>query len=72
MIHIIGDIHQPLHATTLFSEDEFPAGDKGGNDFKIVYLKKKSLNNLHSFWDSSSHQYSEIQVPLSDNNYETL
>lgn len=29
-LHMAGDLHQPLHANTLFS-DRFPAGDKGGN-----------------------------------------
>ncbi len=34
MIHIVGDIHQPLHSAALFS-DRFPTGDEGGNLFKI-------------------------------------
>lgn len=71
MIHIIGDIHQPLHTSTLFSE-LFPDGDMGGNKFEIVYLKKKSLSNLHSFWDSTSHLYGEIKVPLTESTYERL
>ena len=29
-LHLVGDLHQPLHACTLFS-DRFPAGDRGGN-----------------------------------------
>jgi len=31
LLHLIGDIHQPLHCTAVFSE-QFPNGDKGGND----------------------------------------
>lgn len=30
LIHMVGDIHQPLHAATLYS-NEFPRGDLGGN-----------------------------------------
>ena len=29
-LHLVGDVHQPLHANSLFS-DRFPTGDKGGN-----------------------------------------
>ena len=71
LIHIIGDIHQPLHTSALFSE-LFPDGDLGGNKFEIVYEKRKSLNNLHSFWDSTAHQYGEIKVPIDEKKYDKL
>jgi hypothetical protein len=48
LIHLIGDLHQPLHCASLVSE-AYPAGDKGGNDF---YIKPASKGiRLHSFWD---------------------
>ena len=31
LMHLVGDIHQPLHCAAVFSE-QFPNGDKGGND----------------------------------------
>lgn len=34
LIHLVGDIHQPLHNTSRVSK-EHPKGDKGGNEFKI-------------------------------------
>jgi hypothetical protein len=43
--HLVGDIHQPLHAESRFSAD-YPKGDLGGN---LVRLHDGS--NLHSFWD---------------------
>jgi hypothetical protein len=46
LLHLVGDIHQPLHCTALFSVDHFPKGDEGGN--KILITKGK---NLHSLWD---------------------
>jgi hypothetical protein len=49
MLHLIGDIHQPLHATALFSND-FPEGDRGGNLF-IVDLNNKQIV-LHTYWDT--------------------
>jgi hypothetical protein len=48
VIHLIGDLHMPLHCCSLFTS-EFPAGDKGGNGFFIKPATKGI--NLHSFWD---------------------
>ena len=48
LIHLFGDVHQPLHCMEHISELH-PKGDKGGNLFKIKSAKK----NLHSLWDSS-------------------
>ncbi|MEA3065286.1 MAG: nuclease [Sphingomonadales bacterium] len=41
-IHIVGDLHQPLHAGR--------PGDRGGNDVKVSWFGAPS--NLHSVWDS--------------------
>lgn len=52
LIHLVGDLHQPLHCAALFAKDTFPGGDHGGN---YVLLPKapnqKKPENLHSFWD---------------------
>jgi len=32
--HLVGDVHQPLHASSFFSAD-YPRGDKGGNSFAV-------------------------------------
>lgn len=42
LIHLVGDIHQPLHVGN--------GEDRGGNDVKIKYFWKDS--NLHRVWDS--------------------
>ncbi|AMR31199.1 S1/P1 Nuclease [Mucilaginibacter sp. PAMC 26640] len=42
LIHIVEDVHQPLHTGHL--------SDKGGNDVKVMWFDKES--NLHSIWDS--------------------
>jgi hypothetical protein len=44
LLHLVGDLHQPLHCTILVSKD-FPDGDRGGNSFLI------GSTNLHSYWD---------------------
>jgi hypothetical protein len=48
LFHLVGDIHQPLHCTSVFSE-RFPKGDKGGN-LALVRLRT-GTSNLHSLWD---------------------
>lgn len=61
LIHLIGDLHQPLHCSTLVN-DTYPTGDKGGNDF---YVKPAQEGiRLHSLWDgllgTRSHPQSEV------------
>lgn len=48
LIHLLGDLHQPLHCASLFNR-AFPNGDKGGNDF-FVKPGERGIS-LHSFWD---------------------
>lgn len=45
LLHLIGDIHQPLHAGGLVSSVLFPDGDRGGNAIRV------DDGNLHSLWD---------------------
>jgi S1/P1 Nuclease len=49
LLHLIGDIHQPNHAITLFSE-EFPEGDRGGN-LSLIRIENGESVKLHLFWD---------------------
>lgn len=49
LIHLVGDMHQPLHCTTRYSAAH-PNGDAGGNQFPIDTPRAK---NLHSFWDAA-------------------
>ena len=48
IVHIIGDLHQPLHAGD--------GTDRGGNDVKVRFMWEDS--NLHRVWDSGliNHQ----------------
>jgi hypothetical protein len=50
LLHLVGDLHQPLHATSRFTHAE-PDGDAGGNDVKITCTKCGSARELHAFWD---------------------
>lgn len=48
LLHVLGDIHQPLHSITKISR-LYPEGDKGGN-LTAIYATRVS-HNLHGFWD---------------------
>jgi S1/P1 Nuclease len=45
--HLIGDIHQPLHAVARVTKS-YPKGDAGGN---LVKLFGDADSTLHSYWD---------------------
>ena len=48
LIHLVGDLHQPLHCASYYS-DTYPHGDRGGNDF---FVKPAQAGiRLHSLWD---------------------
>lgn len=51
LIHVLGDIHQPLHASTLVNE-KFLKGDFGGNLFLLNF--KDGISNLHKLYDSGA------------------
>lgn len=49
LLHLIGDINQPLHVYTL-KDRRFRYGDKGGNFYKL----KGKYKNLHKLYDSGA------------------
>lgn len=59
-IHLVGDIHQPLHAARGVFNDtrfgDFPHGDLGGNLLRIK-TPWRSLTNLHLLWDAAGGLY---------------
>lgn len=48
VLHLTGDVHQPLHSSGRVTSLE-PKGDRGGNDFALDDLESP---NLHALWDS--------------------
>lgn len=59
LFHLIGDIHQPLHASSL-SSAQFPEGDRGGNSIQVRADSidrdggsHHSLQKLHHLWDAT-------------------
>jgi hypothetical protein len=59
LIHLVGDIHQPLHVGN--------ENDQGGNEVKVKWFGQNT--NLHSVWDSriidsKKFSYSELAKEL--------
>lgn len=59
LVHLVGDVHQPLHCAMRVSKSD-TNGDAGGNDVKLACPDCPA--NLHSFWDGAPG--SERSVPL--------
>jgi len=51
LIHYIGDLHQPLHASNRYKGKRDTKGDFGGNLFFIRHYHQFKYNNLHFIWD---------------------
>jgi len=49
ILHLVGDVHQPLHATSRFTHD-LPQGDSGGNLVMLCAMPCK--DELHAYWDN--------------------
>src|SRR5262249_39794222 len=53
LIHLVGDVHQPLHCVTVLSPlsnyKPPPKGDAGGNGFEIQHPARE----LHALWDDT-------------------
>lgn len=59
LVHLIGDLHQPMHVGRL--------EDKGGNDIQVQWFNKGS--NLHKVWDTNmindyGMSYTELAASL--------
>jgi hypothetical protein len=60
LAHLVGDVHQPMHAATMYSA-QFPEGDRGGNLF-IVSVRRQN-QNLHAIWDQMlGIQQSQVMI----------
>lgn len=58
ILHIVGDMHQPLHNVALFSKAYFATGDRGGNDISV--LTGDETKTLHWWWDSLPNEMDDI------------
>jgi hypothetical protein len=68
--HLIGDIHQPLHASARVTSSN-TKGDQGGNLFLLTPkgTPKDKQENLHWFWDSIVIRYQPNSKDVCDADY---
>jgi hypothetical protein len=59
LLHLVGDVHQPLHASTRVSSAD-PEGDAGGNLVKLNCSKCE----LHFFWDDLLGTQSNLKTVM--------
>jgi len=66
VIHLMGDLHQPLHCIELYNSAH-PSGVEGGNLFNVTYSSPR-VSNLHSFFDSVGGLYLDsMPSPITEN-----
>ena len=66
LLHLVGDAHQPLHATARFSQDLLD-GDMGGNK-ETVQPATGEVLLLHAYWDRMFGGYTTPQGAVLDAN----
>jgi hypothetical protein len=64
LLHLIGDVHQPLHATARFSRN-LPHGDQGGNKEMVIPATGETIS-LHAYWDRLVGSYSTPEGAIQD------
>jgi hypothetical protein len=67
LLHLVGDAHQPLHSSALFTSHRFREGDHGGNYVApdYAYKTRDGGYTLHALWDdaiSTDEPYSTCRV----------
>lgn len=60
LLHLVGDVHQPLHAASRFTH-EAPRGDDGGNG---VRLRASGAEKLHGFWDDAAGESKSVAAAI--------
>lgn len=63
VIHLCGDLHQPLHASNFYSP-QYPQGDRGGNLQMVLRMPNQfdSQINLHALWDQMLGSYRSTEM----------
>ena len=55
LLHLVGDIHQPLHVSEYYSK-QFPAGNAAGTQAYVMDPINKKPMPLHLLWDSNIYR----------------
>lgn len=74
LLHIVGDVHQPLHATPRFTKElrlkyqlagTTDLGDRGGNEETVSAATGETMA-LHAYWDGMFGGYSTVYGAIFD------
>lgn len=70
ILHLGGDIHQPLHTSARVTDTE-PKGDQGANLFSLspVGTPRETQLNLHWYWDSIVGRNMPLQDGMCEREY---
>jgi hypothetical protein len=60
LLHLVGDIHQPLHVSDQFSA-KFPAGNGAGTQEYVADPLRDSAIPLHMLWDSNAFRSTKME-----------
>lgn len=61
IVHLVGDLHQPMHATTEYQPDG--SHDFGGGKKAVTYVNVISTStNLHRLWDNMIMSFEEAEA----------
>jgi hypothetical protein len=74
LLHLVGDVHQPLHSTALFAREfslkhqlgnDLDTGDRGGNEISVSPATGEVVNR-HAYWDGIFGGYSTVTGAIFD------
>jgi len=63
IFHLVGDIHQPLHAVSQVSK-RFPEGDRGGSLQFVLDPIDREPRSLHWYWDDRVSRDGEPELAM--------
>jgi hypothetical protein len=63
LLHLVGDVHQPLHTTSRFTRSQ-RHGDEGGN--RVALCQRPCKVELHQYWDNLPGTEQKAIVPAGD------
>ena len=66
LLHLIGDMHQPLHCAGLCGAAPYaslPTGDAGGNFIHLTTATSTRGSALHSYWDGGANLFTSLGIP---------
>ena len=61
VMHLAGDIHQPLHTASIYSKT-YPQGDAGGTQQFIQDPDTRQVESLHWFWDDRVEKSADVRT----------